>query len=464
MTTQAATTETKDKPATSTPKDMPQRGTTSSEVPPKGTIPPKEMPLTRSWSDEVEDPTPEPISCPKDWKVTEVAPQVTAQPASKPRRQKKSIATYADAAKTTGPASPPPSADGSAKTGAVPAAVATGAVTPVVTTVAAAAAPSPETISIRVIDPSIPQVYRALAACGLIRCDHAPPDAFKTGSDLQLALYSAFYDNPRGIKCSPAKTAVNTCWKTTTTCIYARLIAIIYELSGHSMTREKIEAIDFFDFRSMYGELVGLTGNHWFGVYPIYENARIHIETFSHQCSGMCPIANIQRELRHTDQKDRKVIQEYATDHMMMYKHMQGNGPQRQRRDMMPTGDRQRGYRPVRWDGNRRRRDMMASQPTVIYPASRDMGERREEPVEPREEFHRAPEPTATEFPGISISDSLKGARAKTSRGRRGKGARQAAAEPETAAAPAMTIVIKDSDFGSAPSGSATAETPAETI
>ena len=177
------------------------------------------------------------------------------------------------------------------------------------------------TSSVRIVEPTNAQVYAALAACGLIKRDNAPPEDYKNGSDLQYAFYIAHYENPRGIACKPNRDAVHTCWKMTTTCLYARIIAIIYELTDHVMTKERIEAINFSDFNSVYSQLVGFTGNHWFGVYPIYENAALHIKEFSHQCMSACPIAHFQHELKNVDKNIRPMLQEYAVDHMTMYKH-----------------------------------------------------------------------------------------------------------------------------------------------
>jgi hypothetical protein len=230
------------------------------------------------------------------------------------------------------------------------------------------------TSSVRVFEPTNAQVYEALAACGLIKSDHAPPKEFAKGSDVQIAIYNAFYNNPRGIACKPIKNAVHSCWKTTTTCLYARIIAIIYELTEHVMTKERIEAIDFFDFNSMYSQLVNFTGNHWFGVYPIYENAALHIKEFSHQCGVICPIAHFQRELKGTETKERKMMQEYAIDHMTMYKHPTSSGPPGR----------------ANTQGTRMRRDFGAF-------VARDGGRR----------YQQVP-PPASAFPEISISTSLK--------------------------------------------------------
>ncbi|MCK9604228.1 MAG: hypothetical protein M0R66_07720 [Candidatus Omnitrophica bacterium] len=189
-------------------------------------------------------------------------------------------------------------------------------------TYAQVVAPACATSTVRFIDPTPAQIYAALAACGIINTrDGAPPARFEKGSEVQVALWRAFYENPRGCECVPVRGAVRQCWKSTTACIYSKIIAIIYELAGASATRERIEAINFTDFSAIFGETLGMMGNHWFGVYPIYENARIHVATFSHQCDYSCPITNIQRELRNASASDRAVLQELATAHMMMYKH-----------------------------------------------------------------------------------------------------------------------------------------------
>ena len=182
------------------------------------------------------------------------------------------------------------------------------------------------TSNIRVLDPSPAQIYAALVACNLIVHDHAPPDGFKKGSDVQVALYDAYYDNPRGIKCVPVRDTVHTCFRKTTSCLYSKIIAVIYELADHVMTKERISAINFYDFNSVYGDLISFSGIRWFGVYPLYENAIIHIETFSHKCVPTCPIANIRREIDKINQRDRELLQEYAANHMTMYSHQYYNG------------------------------------------------------------------------------------------------------------------------------------------
>jgi hypothetical protein len=179
----------------------------------------------------------------------------------------------------------------------------------------------------RIIDPTQDQIYTALVACGMVRTEHPPPDSFRNGTDVQRALHGSFYVNPRGAKCAPVKSAVHLCWKTTTGCLYARIIAIIYELANHVMTKESIEAIDISDFNSIYGELIRYTGDRWFGVYPLYENARIHIETFNHQCVVICPVANCHREIMSTTGEARDHLRGWTTDHMLMYKHPTVSGP-----------------------------------------------------------------------------------------------------------------------------------------
>ena len=276
----------------------------------------------------------------------------------------------------------------------------------IVSVVAAAAASSSAsassstlgTSSIRVFEPTQAQIYVALAACGLIKVDNKPPDSFKSGTAAQIALYNAFYENPRGIRCRLIKDAVLSCWKHTTECLYAKLIAIIYELTNHEMTKERIAAIDFYDFNNMYRELVSRTGNHWFGVYPLFENAKLHIENYSHQCDVNCPVAHIQRELHNIDQRDRQTFQTFVVDHMLMYKHPAYPGPP---------------GRPQL--GNRGPRDSRGPRNYGPRGGQDGFGGQRREFNARRNQEQEIPQPFM--FPGFSIHDSLD--QANTARRRR---------------------------------------------
>lgn len=260
------------------------------------------------------------------------------------------------------------------------------------------------TLSIRVFEPTRAQIYVALAACGLIKVDNKPPDSFKNGTAAQIALYNAFYENPRGIRCRLIKDAVLACWKHTTECMYAKLIAIIYELTNHEMTKERIAAIDFYDFNNMYRELVSRTGNHWFGVYPLFENAKLHIENYSHQCDVNCPVAHVQRELHNINQRDRQTFQTFVVNHMLMYKHPAYPGP--------PGRGPQFGNRGPR--DSRDSRDSRGPRGSRSGGQEGFGGQRREINVRNNQE-QVVPQPFM--FPSFSIHDSLD--QANTARRRR---------------------------------------------
>lgn len=170
------------------------------------------------------------------------------------------------------------------------------------------------------MEPSRAQIYAALVASGAIKCDNPPPPEFKTGSIIQRGLWSAYHNNPRGINCASAVAATNICSRTMNMCYYAKIIAIIYKLTGHSLTREKIEAINFAEFCATYAKYISFMGVHWFGLYPLYENARLHVCSFSHRCVPSCAIM----ELAHNHDKCAKAeksIQAQTEEHMRMYIH-----------------------------------------------------------------------------------------------------------------------------------------------
>jgi hypothetical protein len=72
--------------------------------------------------------------------------------------------------------------------------------------------------------------------------------------------------------------------------VYARFVAIIYELVKHKVTRERIEAINFHVFSNMYSDIFKMIGGRWFGIYPLYENAVIHVKQYNHCCTANCPV------------------------------------------------------------------------------------------------------------------------------------------------------------------------------
>lgn len=187
------------------------------------------------------------------------------------------------------------------------------------------AAPSKGTGSdISIVNPTISVIYRALLDCGLIKGELAGMSVPSRGdARIKSALYDAQYRSPRGIASQPVGCSVNDCWRTTTACIYARIIAIIFELTGRNPTRANIEAIPFHSFRTLYGSLLAECGGVWFGLYPLFENACIHIRTFNHECSsaGGCIISNFRVELARIGHSEYAKYEKMAVEHMCMYRH-----------------------------------------------------------------------------------------------------------------------------------------------
>lgn len=174
---------------------------------------------------------------------------------------------------------------------------------------------------IRIIEPTVEEIYDALVKANLIRCEC--PDNFARSQDpIERALYTSQHTNPRGTQCLPSKSTVTLCWQSATGCMYARIIAIILGLTAGSVAREDIEKINVFDFTNMNRELVGRTGNHWFSVYAIYINACEHMIKFNHHCKARCPIANTIGTRKFSRETEKLVC-----NHMIMYRHPAYDGP-----------------------------------------------------------------------------------------------------------------------------------------
>lgn len=191
---------------------------------------------------------------------------------------------------------------------------------------------------IRIIEPTVDEIYAALVKAGLIRTDC--PEHFARSQDIiERTLYEAQHTNPRGIRCLPSKSTVTLCWQSATGCMYARIIAIILATAGGT-SREEIEKIDIFDFLNMNRELIGRTGNHWFSVYAIYLNACEHMIKYSHHCKARCQIARLVGSRKFNLKGN---LEKMVCDHMAMYRHPAFDGPPG--RPPIPRRIREENYR-----------------------------------------------------------------------------------------------------------------------
>lgn len=166
------------------------------------------------------------------------------------------------------------------------------------------------------------QIHKALVACGLIDTSYIPLDPMPHEHEVKAALSRAYYYNPRGARCPPVDRAVNVCYRATTSCIHAKLIAVIYELTDHNPSRENIDAMNFATFRAMYGDLI--LGDNWCGIYPLFMNACYHIRDYSHSCfpHRQCSIAHyVRAETLPGNAKERETLEKQIALHMMYYPH-----------------------------------------------------------------------------------------------------------------------------------------------
>lgn len=168
--------------------------------------------------------------------------------------------------------------------------------------------------AIREISLDVRMIYEALVASGTINVTELPPDRWHSGDRIHTAMYYAHYENPRGIKPVRAR----KCWRATTSCVYARIITLVYELTNHTLTQEKINAIDVDQFCATYHFTQLISGAHdriWCNTYSLYVFACAHIESYCHACSPMCPA------IGYAQKQDEDEINKFIAHHMQTYDH-----------------------------------------------------------------------------------------------------------------------------------------------
>jgi hypothetical protein len=169
-------------------------------------------------------------------------------------------------------------------------------------------------VALKEVNLDVRMIYEALVESGTIDVTGPPPDRWHSGDRIHTAMYYAYYENPRGIK--PARD--RKCWRATTTCVYARIIATIRELTNHVLTKEKINMIDVDQLCETYHFtqlIVGSSDRVWCNTYSLYVFACAHIETYCHACSPMCPA------LGYIQKQDDDEINQFVTHHMQTYDH-----------------------------------------------------------------------------------------------------------------------------------------------
>jgi len=174
-------------------------------------------------------------------------------------------------------------------------------------------------------------VYSSLLACGMLLRESNPPQqpSIEDGHSIQMALYNAYYLNPRGAKCS-AK--IGICHKRLTDCLHARIVHIIYGIVIHRMklspgdkhgihaeymTEENISNIDIKAFRSVPGMYPRFVGDEACSAWALYLNAKTHVECFNHTCLTTCPILRASRGFSGGDRNLQRAIM----FHVATYEH-----------------------------------------------------------------------------------------------------------------------------------------------
>lgn len=169
--------------------------------------------------------------------------------------------------------------------------------------------------------PDSRETYAALRDCDIIDRSNPPPANYRTGTPLQIAIYEAFYFNPRG-----ARTRADSpiCWRRLIDCMHARIIATIHAIvvgRGGAMNEETISAINIAEFRAIFGAELGIVTAVWSGTWPLYLNAKLHVETYNHSCHPRCIIADAPRSNPLRDSEEQSRMQKLIAQHRATYYH-----------------------------------------------------------------------------------------------------------------------------------------------
>lgn len=266
--------------------------------------------------------------------------------------------------------------------------------------IAAAPLDAPVTITSIEITNAVPEtdeICQILGKCGMIKHTHKPPEEYAQGDYFQRAIHEAYTINPLGINCAGGHTKENVCFRQLTRCNYAKIIAVIYQilkatpglnsLDGMDlMTEANISRIDIKKFMLVYAELFATFRTQWFGVYPLYLNAKLHIELYNHACSPKCPIISAPY------QGNDAALKQLIIEHKVAYYHDQNfvAKPMYSRQY-----DQRRAYRDPRAQYEETYRDPRAQQHEETYERAPQRAQREETYERVPQRRERAPAPRA---------------------------------------------------------------------
>jgi len=169
--------------------------------------------------------------------------------------------------------------------------------------------------------PDSRETYAALRDCGMIDRSNPPPATYRTGTPLQIAIYEAFFLNPRGVN---TRADSPICWRRLIDCMHARVVATIHAIvvgRGGTMNEESIAAISIMEFRAIFGTELSIVTPMWSGMWPLYLNAKLHVETYNHSCLPRCIIADAPRSNPLRDSEEQSRIQKHIAQHRATYYH-----------------------------------------------------------------------------------------------------------------------------------------------